>query len=75
MGSGEPHVHWAASLLLENRVGVEPTTLGLRGPCSTIELPVQFFTLAGPAGLEPGFSGLKVHCANPCTTIPKLAAR
>lgn len=39
--------HKSTALLLsylrfvENRVGVEPTTLGLRGPRSTAELPVQ----------------------------------
>lgn len=64
-----------APVFLVNRVGLEPTTLGLRGPCSTIELPIQFFVLEGPVGLEPDIGAVKVRCADLCTTIPKLAAR
>ena len=51
-----------------NRVGIEPTALGLRVPCSTAELPVRrdargrsWKRLVNPPGFEPGTRGLKVR--------------
>lgn len=44
---------------LVDREGIEPSTLGLRGPCTTVVLPIHSW---GRGDLNPHIFGLKVRC-------------
>ena len=49
---GEPSFSLKKKVLMVGRVGLEPTANGLKGRCSTIELPTQRSGFAPEAGAK-----------------------